>query len=487
MESIKTPHSLSEINAFINAGKPVVFDNNDWQVLDHSVDFLNRYLAESSSPVYGVNTGFGSLQNVQIDDKDLSDLQQNLLITHAAGVGEYLSQSIVKKMLLLKILNIKKGYSAVRREIVERLIFLYNNNLIPVVHSQGSLGASGDLAPLAEMSLPLIGMGKIWVNNTLTDAKTVLKNHNLQALTLGPKEALALINGTQFMLAHALEITNRWEQLSNLIPHIAALSCDVFLCRKDPFQPELHRIRPHSGQIKTAQQILDLLDRSPLQEIPRPAVQDPYSFRCIPQVNGASLDALQHCLQVWETELNSVTDNPNVFSEENKVLSGGNFHGQPLALTLDYAAMALSELASISERRIYLLMSGQRQLPAYLANNAGLDSGYMIAQYTAASLASQNKQLCTPASVDSIMSSNGQEDHVSMGSNAALKLVKVMENVKNVFAIEFICAKRALQLRNQPSSPTLTAFANRLEMPLNAHEITPMNELIAQASQVLFG
>lgn len=479
--------TLIEINNFIESGAPIIWSEADWNHIQKSVDFLADYLQKSENPVYGVNTGFGSLQNVKIEAKDLSELQKNLLITHAAGVGELLPASLVKKMLLLKIINIKKGYSAVRKNIVERLIFHYNNNLIPVVHSQGSLGASGDLAPLAEMCLPLLGMGKIWVNGAIQNAEEVLKSHQLPILELGPKEALALINGTQFMLAHALEIAAQYQKIKSQLPKIAALSADVFLCRKDPFQPELHRIRPHSGQVFAANEMLHLLEQSEMQNATRPAVQDPYSFRCIPQVHGASYDAMEHCMHVWETELNSVTDNPNVFSEENKVLSGGNFHGQPLALTLDYAAMALSELANISERRTYLLISGQRGLPPYLANGAGLDSGYMIAQYSAASMVSQNKQLCTPASVDSIVSSNGQEDHVSMGANAALKIIKVMENVKNVLAVEYLCAIRGYQLRSVLSSEVLNEFAQLLKLNFIAHEEIAMGELIEKAKHKLFG
>jgi histidine ammonia-lyase len=262
------------------------------------------------------------------------------------------------------------------------------------------------------------------LNHPLFGAKSasnVLSENNLKAISLKPKEALALINGTQFMLAHALHLANTYLAIKGRLPVVAALSADAWLCRMDPFQPPLHAIRPHDGQQRAAHEILNLLQSSPLQQLPRPAVQDPYSFRCIPQVHGASYDAMAYCMQVWETELNSVTDNPNVFVAEQQVLSGGNFHGQPLALTLDFAAIALAELANISERRTYLLISGQRGLPPFLAPNPGTDSGYMIAQYTAASIVSKNKQLCTPASVDSIVSSNGQEDHVSMGANAATK------------------------------------------------------------------
>jgi histidine ammonia-lyase len=336
------------------------------------------------------------------------------------------------------------------------------------------------------MCLPLLGMGTL--EHPVFGAKSaeiVLSENNLKTIPLKQKEALALINGTQFMLAHALQISARANTLLKNLSTVAALSTDVWLCRQDPFRPELHRIRPHSGQIKVAENMLKLLKQSPMQSISRPAVQDPYSFRCIPQVHGASMDALNHCFSVWETELNSVTDNPNVFAAEKAVLSGGNFHGQPLALTLDYAAMALAELASISERRIYLLISGQRDLPAFLATKPGTDSGYMIAQYTAASIVSKNKQLCTPASVDSIVSSNGQEDHVSMGANAAVKALQVARNAEDVIAVEWLCANQALLFRNSPTFPE----AEALKFPLNRdeHTHTPMHELIARAKASLFG
>jgi histidine ammonia-lyase len=287
------------------------------------------------------------------------------------------------------------------------------------------------------------------------------------------------------MLAHALQVAETAFAILDKLPAVAALSADAWLCRQDPFRPELHRIRPHSGQIKAAETMLLLLNQSPMQNLPRPAVQDPYSFRCIPQVHGASMDALSHCFSVWETELNSVTDNPNVFADEKAVLSGGNFHGQPLALTLDYAAMALAELANISERRTYLLISGQRGLPAFLATKPGTDSGYMIAQYTAASIVSKNKQLCTPASVDSIVSSNGQEDHVSMGANAAVKALQVTKNVQEVLAVEWLCANQALSFRQEKSFPQ--AENMRMQLGQDEHTEVPMHALISRAKESLFG
>ncbi|MEK0420280.1 MAG: hypothetical protein RLZZ161_131 [Bacteroidota bacterium] len=485
MREISDQYTLKSILELIKSGDKICYSPHILQRINECVDALNAYLQDGNKAVYGVNTGFGSLQNIRIPENELEELQRNLLITHAAGTGSLLKSNIVKTMLLLKIINIGKGYSAVRAEVAERLIWFYNNDWIPVVHEQGSLGASGDLAPLSEMCLPLLGMGML--EHPIFGAKSaenVLLENNLKPLSLKPKEALALINGTQFMLAHALQVAETALGILEKLPVVAALSADVWLCRQDPFRPELHRIRPHAGQKTTAENVLQLLKQSEMQSIPRPAVQDPYSFRCIPQVHGASIDALNHCFSVWETELNSVTDNPNVFSDENAVLSGGNFHGQPLALTLDYAAIALAELANISERRTYLLISGQRDLPAFLATKPGTDSGYMIAQYTAASMVSKNKQLCTPASVDSIVSSNGQEDHVSMGANAAVKAVQVAENVKDVLSVEWLCANQALNFRQ--GSTFRQAESMRMKLGQDEHTTIPMHELIARSKASLF-
>ena len=392
-------------------------------------------------------------------------------------------------MLWLKLLNMSKGYSAVRPEVFERLADMYNEGALPLVFEQGSLGASGDLAPLSQMVLPIIGHGLIELpGGPVLSGADWLKSKGWEPLKLGPKEALALINGTQFMLSHAVEAYELISKMLKMLPWISSLSLDAFDCRIEPFLPPIHRVRNQQGQLDVAAEILAVLQQSPNAKNPKKQVQDQYSFRCIPQVHGASYDALDHCFGIWERELNAVTDNPNVFEEENMVLSGGNFHGQPLALTLDYAAMALSELGSISERRTFLLVSGQRDLPPYLAEDAGIDSGYMIAQYTAAALASQNKQLCTPASVDSIVSSNGQEDHVSMGANAAIKLMKVIANVEHILAIEWLCAARAAQCRNLITAPELheewQAFMENTNMD---HTKVPMQSLIAASRAWLFG
>lgn len=466
--------------------------------MQDSVDFLKRYLEAAEAPVYGVNTGFGSLQSVRVPDDQLSELQRNLLITHAAGTGEVLSRDLRRLMIYLKLQNMSQGYSALRPIVFERLAAMLNQDCLPRVTQQGSLGASGDLAPLAQMVLPLIGEGQLEsADGKWLSGAEWLQSNAWEPLLLMPKEALALINGTQFMLSHAVLTHQRIERIGAQLPLISALSADAFDCRPEPFEAPLHRIRPHHGQVHVAQQMRELLAQSPMAALPKKQVQDPYSFRCIPQVHGASWDALNHCFSVWETELNAVTDNPNVFEDENRVLSGGNFHGQPLALTLDYAAMALAEWANISERRTYLLIGGQRGLKPYLADDPGLDSGYMIAQYSAAALVSQNKQLCTPASVDSIVSSNGQEDHVSMGANAATKLLRVVDNVERVLAIEWLTACKAMGQRkayNQSqgltyqSNPELEAKWAEFEGLLpGTHQDIPMETLIELSRSYLFG
>ena len=467
---------------------PVSLSEETRNTMQKSVDFLQRFMDQATAPVYGVNTGFGSLQNVVISNEQLSQLQENLLITHAAGVGEPLKPQLVANMLWLKLINMSKGHSAVRPIIFERLAYMLNQKVYPVVTSQGSLGASGDLAPLSQMVLPLIGKGKVLVEGQIMSSQDWLKSLHLDPIVLGPKEALALINGTQFMLSHAVDAYAQISQIVALLPTIAGASIDGFDCRLEPFTEAIHRVRPHAGQVRVAKEMRDIMQGSGIAAKKKVQVQDQYSFRCIPQVHGASYDAFGHCFQVWETELNAVTDNPNVFEDENLVVSGGNFHGQPLALTLDYCAMAVAELANISERRTYLLVSGQRGLSPYLADGAGLDSGYMIAQYTAASLVSQNKQLCTPASVDSIVSSNGQEDHVSMGANAATKLLRVVENTKNVLAIEWLCAIGALNQREEKSSRQIEALRTEFsKLGANIHQETPMQELIEKAYAFLWG
>ena len=420
-------------------------------------------ILKSGNTYYGINTGFGSLCNVRINDDALSQLQENLVCSHACGMGDEVPQEIVRWMLLLKIHALSKGYSGVRKDIVAQLVAYYNAGITPVVYELGSLGASGDLAPLAHLSLPLLGKGEVYYKGNRVPAAKALADAGLQPMSLAAKEGLALLNGTQFMSSYAVWCLIATRRLVAWADAIAALSADGFNAKSEPFRHSIHRVRPHKGQIETAQNMLALLAGSEMQQDEKPQVQDPYSFRCIPQVHGASKDAIDHIIKTVEIEINSVTDNPIVFHDDDAIISGGNFHGQPLALHLDFLAIALSELANISERRTYLLVSGQRGLPPFLAPDAGLNSGFMIAQYTAAAIVSQNKQLCTPASVDSIVSSNGQEDHVSMGANAATKMYRVVKNVQRVLAIELLTAAQAIDIRRpKQTSPILEGIMKRL-------------------------
>ena len=417
--------------------------------------YLDQKLGDGGT-YYGINTGFGSLCNVRIATEELTQLQENLVCSHACGMGDEVPEEIVRLMLLLKVHGLSHGHSGVRTVLVERLIELYNLGITPVVYELGSLGASGDLAPLAHLSLPLIGKG--WVNyrGEKRQAASVLQEAGLEPLSLAAKEGLALLNGTQFMSSYALWSLLAAQRLMGWAGAISALSAEGFDAKAEPFREAIHRVRPHAGQIETARTMLAWLQGSEIQTQPKMQVQDPYSFRCIPQVHGATSDVLRMAREVVEIEMASVTDNPIVFAEEDAIISGGNFHGQPLAMQLDFMAIALAEMANISERRTYLLVSGQRGLPPFLAPDAGLNSGFMIAQYTAAAIVSQNKGLCMPASVDSIVSSNGQEDHVSMGANAATKLRRVVLNVQRVLAIELLTAAQALELRRPlKSSPQL--------------------------------
>lgn len=412
--------------------------------------------ASNGELFYGINTGFGFLQNVKIDESQTTQLQYNLLMSHACGMGEEVPKDIVKLMLALKIKSLSYGHSGVQIETVKRLMEMHNNDVLPVIYTQGSLGASGDLAPLSHLSLPLIGLGEVYYKNEKRETKDVLRDLNWQTIELKSKEGLALINGTQFMSAYGLYCLKKSEQLLKMADLICALSFDAFDCISEPLHDSIHRVRPHKGQRDTAATIKKYLEGSEIAFQKKSQVQDPYSFRCVPQVHGATKDVFENVLNVFITEINSVTDNPNIFPEEDLIVSGGNFHGQPLALRLDFLAIAMSEIANISERRTYQLISGQRNLPLFLVKDAGLNSGFMIPQYTAAGIVSENKQLCTPASVDSISSSNNQEDHVSMGANAATKCLRVINNVEKVLAIELLSAAQALDFRRpMKSSGTL--------------------------------
>lgn len=419
------------------------FENDDILALSPEAEkaildcrnYLDEKVKKHPSPIYGINTGFGSLCNVIIPDSDLEKLQENLVKSHACGFGNQVPNEIVKLMLLLKIQSLSYGKSGVQLQTVQTLIQLFNSKIFPVVYEQGSLGASGDLAPLAHLCLPMLGLGEVNYKGSNQPSLNVLQENGIAPIKLKSKEGLALLNGTQFMSAYGCYLVLESLKLNYFADIVATLSLEAFDGRMDPFKEHLHTIRPHAGQLTTAKTVLSLLEGSLIQKQEKKQVQDPYSFRCVPQVHGASKDTLDYVSSVIETEVNSVTDNPTIFAEHDEIISGGNFHGQPLALVLDFLCISLSELASISERRTYLLISGQRGLPAFLTPNPGLNSGFMIPQYTAASIVSQSKQLCTPASADSIVSSNGQEDHVSMGANAATKCLTVLENTERVLAI----------------------------------------------------
>lgn len=426
-------------------------------------EYLDKKVKEPGKVFYGINTGFGSFCNTIIDASQLEQLQENLVKSHACGTGNEVPSEIVKLMLLLKVQSLSYGYSGVQLETVWRLVDMFNLNILPIVYQQGSLGASGDLAPLAHLSLPILGLGEVQVEGKTYRMEEVWKGLRLKPMKLQAKEGLALLNGTQFMSAYGLYNLMMARKIIAWADTIAAMSADAFLCREDAYWQHTHAIRPHPGQVAAAANMLRILEGSKLIKQPKEQVQDAYSFRCIPQVHGATRDVVAQVERIFETEINSVTDNPNIFAEDDLIISGGNFHGQTLAMHLDFLAIALSELANISERRIYKLMGGERKLPAYLAPNGGLNSGFMIAQYTAAGIVSQNKQYCTPASVDSIVSSNGQEDHVSMGANAATKCYSVVQNVLQVLGIELLCAAQALEFRGaENSSPAIYALHQKL-------------------------
>ena len=417
--------------------------------------YLDKKIDEGDELFYGINTGFGYLQNVKIDKGQLQELQSNLLQSHACGMGEEVPSEIVKLMLLLKIKSLSYGYSGVQSITVQRLADMYNHDVLPVIYTQGSLGASGDLAPLSHLSLPLIGMGEVNFEGSKLPAEAVIKKLGWAPIKLQSKEGLALINGTQFMSAYGIYNLVQADRLLQWADMIAAISFDAFDCVAEPLHEKIHSIRPHKGQVDTAKKISQLLSGSTILQQKKEQVQDPYSFRCVPQVHGASRDTFDYVQQVFIKEINSVTDNPNIFPEDDLIVSGGNFHGQPLALALDFFAIAMSELANISERRTYQLISGQHGLPLFLVKTPGLHSGFMIPQYTAAGIVSENKQLCTPSSVDSISSSNNQEDHVSMGANAATKCKRVIDNVEKVLAIELLTAAQALEFRRPLKSSAI--------------------------------
>jgi len=438
---------LNTLNDLILTGKALKLSDEVITKIQNCRRYLDDKMESHNSPIYGINTGFGALYNVKISSKDLTKLQENLVMSHACGTGNIIPNEIVKLMLLLKIQSLCYGHSGVQLQTVNYLIDFYNNDILPIIYTQGSLGASGDLAPLAHLSLPLIGKGKVWFKGKIVEASDVLKSFNWKPIQLKSKEGLALLNGTQFMSAYGIHLLLKSYKLSYLSDLIGAISLDAYDGRIEPFDELVHLVRPHNGQLKTAERIREFLKDSKLISQQKKHVQDPYSFRCMPQVHGATKDTIDFVTKIFVTEINSVTDNPNIFIGEDKIISGGNFHGQPLALALDYLKIAMAELGNISERRTFQLVSGSRELPKFLVDDPGLNSGFMIPQYTAASIVSANKQLAVPASTDSIVSSNGQEDHVSMGANGATQAFILINNVERILAIELFNASQALHFR----------------------------------------
>lgn len=424
--------------------------------IENCREFLDKKMENADRPIYGITTGFGSLCNISIGPDQLSTLQKNLVMSHSCGVGDEVDKTIVKLMLLLKVQSLSYGNSGVQLATVNRLIDFFNNDILPVVYSQGSLGASGDLAPLAHLSLPLLGLGEVWVDGVKKPASEILDNMGWKTIQLQSKEGLALLNGTQFMSAHGVYALLKAERLLRLADKIGAMSLEAFDGRIEPFGKEVNEVRNHRGQIETASFFRDILAGSRHIDRVKQHVQDPYSFRCIPQVHGAAKDTYYFVHERLEEEINAPTDNPTIFPEEDLIVSAGNFHGEPIALPMDFLAVAMSEISNISERRIFRLISGVRNLPSFLVATPGLNSGFMIPQYAAASIVSQSKGLCWPNSVDSIPSSQGQEDHVSMGANSATKLIRVIDNTERVLAIELMNAAQALDFRGvEYSSPAL--------------------------------
>lgn len=405
-------------------------------------------MANSNKAVYGINTGFGPLCDVQISPAETNKLQENLLITHAVGVGNPIDKAVSKIMLICKVHALCQGYSGIRLEVINRILFFIENDLVPVVPEQGSVGASGDLAPLSHLFLPLIGEGEFWVGDHIVPAKEVLTKQGLKPLILEAKEGLALINGTQFILAHTIVGLKKMEYLLDLADLAGAMSIEGYQGSASPFKAALHQIRPFKGCMHVAERMCMFLENSQnmLSHEHCVRVQDPYSLRCIPQVHGASRNAYYHLCELADIEMNSVTDNPIVLTE-TEAISGGNFHGQPLAMALDYVSIAASELGNISDRRSYLLIEGKFGLPRLLTTGGGLNSGFMIPQYTTAALVTENKSLCFPPSADSIPTSLGQEDHVSMGSISSRKFNQILSNLEKILAIELMFAAQAMEFR----------------------------------------
>ena len=482
------PLNYEEIRTIFEQNQRLALPDATITKIENSRNYLNKKIAEEEGPLYGITTGFGSLCDRSISNSQLAKLQENLLLSHAVGVGEEVNPEIVKMMMLLKIHALAYGNSGVQYATVQRIVDMFNEDIIPVVFEKGSLGASGDLAPLAHTFLPLLGLGEVNYKGQRYQSADMLKKLNWSPLKLQSKEGLALLNGTQFMSAHGIRAILKAKRLHKVADLVAAVSLESFDGLLEPFLQKVQEIRPHKGQTDTASAFRQILEGSEMMHRKKSYVQDPYSFRCIPQVHGASKDAVRYVSEVLLTEINSVTDNPTLLPDEDRIVSGGNFHGEPLAINFDYLSIALAELGNISERRIYRLIAGERGLPEFLVVNPGLNSGFMIPQYTAAALVNQNKQLAMPSSVDSIPSSNEQEDHVSMGANAATKLLRIIDNVEYILAIEFYNAAQALEFRRPRKSSGLieklmSAYRNEVTF---VTEDTFMHEDIEKTNTFLY-
>ncbi len=461
----------------------LTLSNGAVQRIETCRKYLDDKMETATEPLYGITTGFGSLCNISIDNEKLSVLQKNLVMSHACSIGERVPNDIVRLMMLFKIQSLSYGNSGVQVRTVRRLIDFFNEGVVPRVCQQGSLGASGDLSPLASMCLPLLGLGEVEYKGTLRPSGEVLAEFGWEPIELQSKEGLALLNGTQFMSAYGVWSIINARRLSKLADIIGALSLDAFDGRLDPFFEPVNTIRNHAGQVETARAVRDILSGSEIIARKKAHVQDPYSFRCMPQVHGAAKDTLAYVEKILEEEINAPTDNPTIFPEMDMIVSAGNFHGEPIALPMDFLAVALAELGNISERRVYRLISGKRELPSFLIAKTGLNSGFMIPQYAAASIVSQSKGLCWPASCDSIPSSQNQEDHVSMGSNSATKLYRVVQNTERVLAIELFNAAQALEFRRPlKTSPRLERLvaAYRKQVPFIEND-TVMYPLIEKS------
>jgi histidine ammonia-lyase len=478
---LNTPLVLQAINIIITDKYQLELSPAAIESIKRCRNYLDKKIKSQEEPIYGVTTGFGSLCDTSVSEDDMGKLQENLMMSHACGMGDEVPREIVKLMLLFKIQSLSYGHSGVQLETVQRLIDLYNNEVYPVVYQQGSLGASGDLAPLAHLCLPLIGLGMVYYEGKQYTGKEINEKLKLRPLKLKSKEGLALLNGTQFMSAYGVWLLLKARKIVTISDLIGAISLDAFNGRIEPFMEIIHTVRPHAGQMYTANNITQFLEGSEIAKQPKKHVQDPYSFRCMPQVHGATKDAIAYVENVFETEINSVTDNPTIFPDEDLIISAGNFHGQPLAIALDFLSIAMAELGNISERRVYQLIDGKRDLPPFLVAQPGLNSGFMIPQYTAASIVNQNKSLTMPCSSDSITSSQGQEDHVSMGANAATKCFQIVVNVEKLLAIEFFSATQALEFRRPlKSSPLIEQIVEQYRQEVGfIHTDTTMYDKIA--------